>query len=376
MVLRWVYVSLAGLGMFGSANHLAVSAAEEVPVAATVVEKAKSMTPRQEVWLRATPVQRARLSELLGEEGGRALAKKNGHMAICDGLERTLPQGPDQVYRAADGRVVVYEAKGGTSPLRHAYGYHQGKPEWAVESAKRVLKSAKAGPAEKAAAGEILKAAAERRLTVEVVRTKHRLGEPFVAVVEQSLSTTDDASRLARAALDGLARPAATSLDDAARATEQLVDDTGRATGQTARAAPRATAGRVAGKVLVPVGMAIDGASRAKDAKAVEAQFASGQIGQQKREVEHAKNAAGFVGGWGGAWAGAEVGAATGGAVGSAVAPGPGTVIGAAVGGAAGGVAGYVAGEAAATKVADWTVNKIHRTGNTLQSAWHWAFRG
>lgn len=51
-------------------------------VASAVVEDATGVrTPRQQDWLRATPEQRARLSELLGEEGGRALAKKNGHVA-------------------------------------------------------------------------------------------------------------------------------------------------------------------------------------------------------------------------------------------------------------------------------------------------------
>ena len=207
-----------------------------------------------------------------------------------------------------------------------------------------------------------------------MVRTKHVLGEPFAAAVEQSLSATDDAARLARAALDGLARPAVTRIDDAGRAARQLADDAGRLTGELAKAAPRAKIVRGASKALVPVGLVIDGTCRVNDAKAVERRFGSGEITQQQREIEHAKNGAGFVGGWGGACAGAQMGAATGGAVGTVVAPGPGTAIGAASGGAAGGVAGYFAGEAAAARVADWTVNKIHRTGNTLQSTWHWAF--
>ena len=350
--------------------------------ASAIVDEAKSVaTPRQQEWLKATPEQRVGLSELLGDEGARALAKKNGYETICDGLNRTLPQGPDQAYRATKGRVVVFEAKGGSSPLGHAYGYQQGTPEWAVESAKHVLRSTKAGAVEKRAAGEIIEAAAERRLTVEVVRTKHRFGEPFVAVVEQSLNTTDDAARLARTALDALARPAATAVDDAARATEQLAEDGSRTVGTVAKMTPRAKLGRAAGKVLVPVGVAIDGAYRVKDATHVEQQFASGQITQHEREARHAKNGAGLVGGWSGAWAGAEIGATTGGAIGTAIAPGPGTAVGAVVGGAAGGGAagggaGYFAGEAAASKAAEWTVQKIHSTGNTLQSGWNWAFGG
>lgn len=175
MVRSWLFAGLAVLPTFCAVtNRPAASAAQEAPVAARVAEKGGAITPRRQEWLRATLEQRVGLSESLGEEGGRALAKKSGYEAICDGLDRTLPQGPDQGYRAADGRIVVYEVKGGSSPLRRAYGYQQGTPEWAVESAKRVLKSSRAGAAEKTAAWEILKAATEHRLTVEVVRTKQR----------------------------------------------------------------------------------------------------------------------------------------------------------------------------------------------------------
>jgi hypothetical protein len=164
------------------------------------------------------------------------------------------------------------------------------------------LKSGKAGSVEKTAASEILKATAERRLTVEVVRTKHVLGEPFVAVVEQSLDTTDDAVRLARTALDGLARSPATALDDAARVSELAIDDGGRVAGKVAKAGTRTKTGRFLGKALVPLGIVIDGSCRVKDAKAVEEQFSSGQITQQTREIDHAKNGAGFVGGWAVLW--------------------------------------------------------------------------
>jgi hypothetical protein len=372
MVRSWVFV---GLAVFGSVNRAAMLVAQDAPVAAAFQEKARTVTARQHEWLKATPEQRVGLSELLGDDGARALAKKNGYEAICDGVDRTLPQGPDQVYRAPDGRTMVYEAKGGSSPVGRAYGYEQGTPEWAVESAKRVLKSAKAGPAEKTAAAEILRAAVERRLTVEVVRTKHRLGEPFLAVVEQSLNTTDDAARLARSALDGLVPPAANAIDDAARASAPLADDGASTVGKLAKAAPRIKAGRVAGKALIPLGLVIDGVCRAEDTKATEQRFASGEITQQQREIEHAKNGAGLVGGWTGAWAGAEIGATTGGAIGTAMAPGPGTAIGVAVGGAVGGVTGYFAGEAVAAEAAGWAVAKVHRTGNTLQAGWNWGFR-
>src|SRR5690348_6764239 len=69
-------------------------------------------TPAQLAWLQATLDQRIKLAELIGEDGARAFAKSKGYQPLYDGLNRTLPQGPDQVYLALDGRVIVFEAKG------------------------------------------------------------------------------------------------------------------------------------------------------------------------------------------------------------------------------------------------------------------------
>lgn len=76
MVRNWVFVGLTVLEMLASAGRPAVSAAQEVAGAAVFVKDADAATPRQQQWLNATPEQRVGLSELLGDDGARALAKK------------------------------------------------------------------------------------------------------------------------------------------------------------------------------------------------------------------------------------------------------------------------------------------------------------
>ena len=294
------------------------------------VEKAVAGTVRQQEWLASTLNERMQLAEMLGDDGARAMAKAKGYDVIYDGSGRTLRQGPDQVYRGKDGRVIVYEAKGGSGQLGHAYGHPQGSTEWAVESAKRVLQSGKASEVEKRAAREILEGAAKGMLDVQVIRTRHILGEPTVAVLEQSVRCSDEAIRLAK-----------TTLNDIAKVS---------------------TIGKTISKVALPVAIVIDAGVRALDGIEAENRFAAGEITSQQREIIHARNVAGMAGGLGGAWAGAEVGTIAGGAAGSLVAPGLGRVIGALIGGVAGAEAG------------EWASGKVHSTGTTIsetaKSAW------
>ena len=121
---------------------------------------------------------------------------------------------------------------------------------------------------------------------------------------------------------------------------------------------------------MVVVGFVVDAGVRINDGATVERRYANGEITVQQREVEHAKNAAGFAGGWAGAWACAELGAMGGTAVGGPIGAGVGTV--------AGGVAGYFGGEAAASAAAGWTVDAVHSTGTTIgqaaSDAWSWVW--
>ncbi|HEV3004982.1 MAG TPA: hypothetical protein VGX78_11000, partial [Pirellulales bacterium] len=345
-----------------AAPEAAAPAAEEV--AAQVI--APVGTPRQQAWLRASIDQRVRLAEQLGDEGARAFARAKGWKPIFDGTRRALAFGPDQAYEDAQGVVHLLEAKGGTSRLGNAYGYAQGTPEWAVESAKRVLRSTKATPTETATAEAILRGAATGKLEIHVIRTSHVLGEPTAAVLEQSLRSTNEAATIATTAIEDLATVASRASDDLARVVaggaerqapkiaRTVIEDAAAVSARASDDVARAVAGgsdavaggsaalNTLGKAALIVGVTVDGGLRIKDGMETERQFAEGEISHEQREVAHAKNAAGMAGGWGGAFFGAKLGAAGGGAAGSCVAPGPGTAIGAVLGGAAGGVAGYL----------------------------------
>jgi hypothetical protein len=341
--------------------------APEVATQSETVTPKPAGTARQQAWLKATVNQRVKLAEQIGDEGARAFAKAKGWSPVFDGTARGVVQGPDQVYLAVDGTVHLIDGKGGKSPLGRAYGYAQGSSEWAVESAKRVLRSPAASEAERRGAALVLEAAAKGNLQVHVVRTSHVLGEPTAAVLEQTAKSTDEAARLA-----------ASGLDDLGRSSAQIVDDVARASDNAARAASTGgTVLRATAKVAVPVAVAADGGLRIRDGLQTERQFQAGEISEQEREVAHAKNAAGMAGGWGGALAGGKLGAVGGAAAGSAVAPGPGTAVGGVAGGITGGVAGYIGGEAAAEASAEWAVDRVHAAGTTVgesaEAAWNGA---
>lgn len=320
-----------------SAQQLAPSAA----VATSSAIEQTGPTLRQRQYLGASDQQRVRIAEEIGEEGARAFAKSKGWTAISDGTKKGIAQGVDQVYRDPDGFVHAVEAKGGTSQPKRFHGHMQGSPEHAVEASKNVLKNPNASATQKAGAKAVIEAAAKGTLRTHVIQTSHVLGEPAAAVLKQTAKTTPAAQALAKAALKG---------------------------GKSAAAVGGRAASKVI-KVAGPVGAVVDAGFRVNDGMEIEKQFQEGLISEQEREVEHAANAAGMVGGWGGALAGAKLGGIGGGAAGSCVAPGPGTVIGGTAGAVAGGVAGYIGGEAAAEAAAEWSVNKVHAAGSSVQGA-------
>ncbi len=370
IVVRLCLIVIVAVGIACGSDDCRGEAAFLVVAGESEVGHGASLTPRQRAWSEAPIGDRARIAEQLGDEGARAMAKSKRYETIFDGFDRAVPQGPDQVYRAGDGVVHVFEAKGGTGQLGHAYGYPQGSAEWAVKSARRVRSSAKATPAEKRAAQEILNAASRGKMEVHVVRTSHVQGEPMAAVLEQSAGTTPAARRMAADALNGGTKTGSAAAKSLAGSTDG------------AAVAVRGASGRVirgAGKAVVVVGAAVDATLRVEDWIETERQFANGEISLEQREVAHAKNAAGMAGGWAGAFVGAKLGAAGGGAAGSCVAPGPGTAVGAVLGGGAGAVAGYMGGEAAAEATAEWVTKKVHASGTTItesvSGSWGWTTR-
>jgi hypothetical protein len=318
------------------------------------------MSIRQSQWLQASLEERVRLAEHLGEEGAEAFAAKKDYKPLLRNGDKVLRQGFDQVYRAKDGSIVVIEAKGGTSAISRAYGCQQGTPAWAVQAAKSVAESSKASAAEKEAAKLVLDAARSGNLTIQVVRTRHVLGEPVVAVLESTLKVGQTESKIAATMLE--------ELEVGTKAAQSAGQAVKTAEGASKAATGASTLSKV-GKTAGVIGIAIDGGIRIHSAIETERKFERGEISDKDRELAHAKNAAGMAGGWCGAIAGAKLGATGGAAVGSAVAPGPGTAVGATVGGAAGGVAGYFGGEAVAEKAATWVVQTVHDTGTTVAEA-------
>ena len=376
-ILSLCAVAILGLNPF----TITAASASDASTVLNVAPQTTTMPASRAEWMNASTSQRISLSEAYGMNGARLYSMQQGWQPLLDGTPRSIPQGPDQVYRA--GRLVhVIEAKGGTSPLGHAYGHPQGSTEWAVRSAERVLRSPASTEVERRAMRKVLQAAGDGRLRVHVVRTPHVLGLPGHPILQQTAGHTDEAARLAKGVLqsltprpvslvrttvaqtDDLGRAATSSIDDVARAGLNQVDDAGRA-GAAGASGTRATALRIVGRGLVVVGVAVDAGLRINEGANVEADFRAGRVDQQQREVRHVGNAAGAVGGWGGAWAGAKLGAMGGGAAGAACG-GVGAPVGAVAGGIVGGVAGYVGGEQAAKAGAEWTVRQVHAAGTTI----------
>lgn len=346
-------------------------------------------------WLKATPEERRHIVEEIGEAGAREYAAQKGYIPIFDGRNRTVPQGPDQVYLdPRTGETVVIEAKGGSSPLSQGYGYPQGTRCWVVKAAEQVLHNPKASPAERQGAEEILKAAQAGRLRVEVVRTPHVLGRPGLPFLERSIPLANDAERAASLAKEVAKRygletsatakawegkspaervsPAVREVERLPRALEEasavrrapaanraaqaIEQGTARGLSQEGKALEGAARGlqgtskataslRTLGKVAGPAAVAIDAGLRLQRMEEVEQAYRRGEITATQRNIEHAKNVGGCVGGWGGAYAGAEAGAGVGATIGTAICPGPGTVIGGLIGGILGAIGGYSVGE-------------------------------
>lgn len=409
LVAAWIAAGIGNGRAYGQAATEVASAAPKF--------FSELLDPDQVEWLKATPEERIRIAERIGEKGAARWAEEQGWQRLT--VNKTIPQGVDQIYRAPEGTVHVIEAKGGTSPLGRGYGYAQGTSEWAVEAVKRMLRDPNIDPATREACEEVLKAAAEKRLKVAVVRTPHVLGKPGVTIVEQIVDCSDEAARVAKEALDAFrkggavagastktrpnsgnkaggtstgqpekpnsanTKPAGTTKPKGGKATAAAAESTlvaSRPPVTNPRSPiidppfpiPRAPRASLLLKGVAVAGAVADGYGRVSDVMETEARYSRGEITEQEREIAHAKNAAGCVGGWGGAWIVAKLGGEIGGAAGSCVAPGPGTVIGGTVGAMVGGVAGYFGGEEAAKLAAECAMQAVHSSGTT---AAEWGYR-
>lgn len=127
---------------------------------------------------------KARLVEEIGEEGARKYARQVRYDPLYEG-KPGKGMGFDQVYRDGE-RIKVIEAKGGGSPLRTYRGHEQGSLEYTKEVAEWTIRSPATDAKQKDVAKEVLQAAKEGRLDVEVVQTLHDKGRPTSTRVVQS----------------------------------------------------------------------------------------------------------------------------------------------------------------------------------------------
>lgn len=310
-------------------------------------------------WIKAGDQGRIQLAEEIGEEGAERLAKQKGWTKLL-GKEMKTPghtQGFDQVWESSDGKIHVVEAKGGGSPLGKGYGYPQGSPEWAVEAAKSTLKSPVATEAEKAVARNVIEAAADGRLEVNTIRTKHVDGKPLKTTMEYLEKSTSKSIELAKEILKNLKavlfKPAPKSPETPDPNPSQNKQTSESLKVKAAEKALNSTSKlKTLGKVLGGVGVAVDVGIRVNDAVNVEKDFKAGNISNKERMKSHTKNGARMVGGWGCALTGGYGGSMAGAAIGS-IFPGPGTAIGGTIGGIVGSIGGYFGGEEAANAAVD-----------------------
>jgi hypothetical protein len=127
---------------------------------------------------------KARLVEEIGIEGAQKYIAEVRYEPLYQGLSRR-GMGFDLPPCRDGNRLVVIEAKGGSSPLKTYHGHEQGTIEYTQAVAEWTLRSASTTVEEKKAAQEVLKAAREGRLYIEVVRTEHVQGRPGKTYVEK-----------------------------------------------------------------------------------------------------------------------------------------------------------------------------------------------
>jgi hypothetical protein len=148
-------------------------------------------------WL-ASPAERIRLAERIGNQGRARFAKEHGLVKLLGSQGRRIRQGPDSVYRdPGTGNVVVLEAKGGSSQLNRTFGSLQGTNANTVSSAEFALKSSKTSLEEKRACAKIMVEAQRERLRTGVIRTRHVQGTPGRPELAGGYDATSAARRAA-----------------------------------------------------------------------------------------------------------------------------------------------------------------------------------
>ena len=123
--------------------------------------------------------ERVSIAQQIGEEGVERYAARHRLKTLLSPRGLRSPTGPDSVYiNRNTGRIIVLEAKGGTSALKWTYGTLQGINSNTIQSARGVLLRSGTTRTEKLAAARVIRAAQDGRLETRVIRTRHVVGVP------------------------------------------------------------------------------------------------------------------------------------------------------------------------------------------------------
>ena len=145
----------------------------------TIAWPSADPTDYRDRYLLASPRERIRIAEKIGESGAARYAAQEKWKTLLDPRDRRMPTGPDSVYRNwKDGKLYVVEAKGGSSALKWTYGSLQGTNANTISSADGLLRRSEASRTEKLQSARILIAASRGQLSTVVVKTLHVLGTP------------------------------------------------------------------------------------------------------------------------------------------------------------------------------------------------------
>lgn len=117
-----------------------------------------------------------KIAEKIGHAGMQAYARSVNYQPIYES-KPGQGQGFDAVFRVGK-QIVVVEAKGGSSQPKIYRGYQQGTLAYTLKVADYVKNSETTSIAAKTAAQEVIKAAQEGRLVIQIATTPHVDGTP------------------------------------------------------------------------------------------------------------------------------------------------------------------------------------------------------
>lgn len=146
----------------------------------------------REAYLKVSPYNaqgKIRIAETIGDAGAQAYARSMNYQPIYQGRPGQ-GQGFDAIFRAGK-QVVVVEAKGGSGQLKIYRGHQQGTLDYTLKVADYVKNSKTASITAKIAANEVIKAAQEGRLVIQVAMTRHIHGTPQNTKVQTTYKKID-----------------------------------------------------------------------------------------------------------------------------------------------------------------------------------------